>query len=174
MPYASGDNSEVRAMLIRDPLARGVWAVGATRAQTAPAGEHARPAAITTTELCAGQGGEPSERDGTSPPNLPFGCAAPHALHERSRDPVTRGAVSGRNGRLGGPTKRCSCRREGGRCPRALSLTFSRALQTAVTRRGWAGYFSAFQSIAVTKRLSIGLPATIAGLNFHLASVSTD
>ena len=64
------------------------------RAQTAPAGEHARPAATRDDRCFRGTGRWTERPRGSSPPNLPFGCAAPHAPHERSRNAVTRGAVS--------------------------------------------------------------------------------
>ncbi len=84
-----GESEEARAGVKRTLAARSdARADGASRRACAARG-HSRGARLST-----GQGGGTSERDGTSPPNLPFGCAAPHAPLERSRDAATRGAVS--------------------------------------------------------------------------------
>jgi hypothetical protein len=124
----------------------------------------------------AGPGGGPWERDGTSPPNLPVSRADLHATTLTSRCSSAQVRV-GCTGRLGGPTERCSCRREGGRvegpCSRRFdrlaawaggvrvlqtiealaivglvrSLTFSRALPTAVTRRGGRDWLQAGEAL---------------------------
>src|SRR5207253_11376396 len=118
------------------------------------------PRPLARSEVATGQGGGPCARDGTSPPNLPFGCAAPARDQRATHNTAARRCSVSRSGRLGGPTgharstgrvarveraaarTRATCRtgsRRRGRCPHAVSHSSSRALQRPCRRRGWEG-----------------------------------